>query len=640
MAWMFLWTLLVGLPTSSAQLPTPADAFEKADKELQDELAGDDAEIEARLKRLEEKRGKRTSRVVVMKWPDSSVSHRNLVLQERVKIRIGRMNAKFYPAMDLYQVGRTEPGRLQPGEQLGRVPASNVAEVRSVVDRARQVPLDRLRGGPAQEVASRLRALESKIWYVEGPAERQTLFELYFQIGRAAIGMAEFVPPYYRIVGGRNANYYLYMAAAMEFEELRAGGEPLSRTLQGAEPKALDVLRGYVDGLKDGRYPLIPVSFRDQGRFDAERFAREYKVVVNGLERVLDDSGVVEVPRGRIDLHLERDDGFSMSETLRVQRLEDKIYFTLETARQRMGYQLLDQLMTWPDECNGLVDTDALTSLAIYARLHPNDELYLVIPKLGRTDDLYIWHYDPLTGDLNQLLDRSRGFPVRFAAMLGIGMSFNGGTAEFDPVSEFQSQANPGFDPRSLSIAPPNITPNPAGIPIDFQLRAHLGRLMVGGGVQFAGGILGPWQDKYQTQAWELNDPQREVTGVVDGESVLLLQERAWSRLTYGLLGVVLMKNAPYGLGPRGYLRVGGYNVPHALDMTGHVGFTGKPPGQKEPPEGRVRPIVDLDIYGGVMLPYGDTRFRTWTETDGGTPVLRAQVIPNLGFSAGAGLTF
>jgi hypothetical protein len=82
------------------------DILGEAEKAAQPDLSEDQAAIEARLAKLEAMQGKKTSRVLVLKWPDTGVGHKNQILQALVKNRIGRPSAKFFPGIDLYQEGR------------------------------------------------------------------------------------------------------------------------------------------------------------------------------------------------------------------------------------------------------------------------------------------------------------------------------------------------------------------------------------------------------------------------------------------------------------------------------------------------------------------------------------------------------
>ena len=88
--------------------------------------------------------------------------------------------------------------------------------------------------------------------------------------------------------------------------------------------------------------------------------------------------------------------------------------------------------------------------------------------------------------------------------------------------------------------------------------------------------------------------------------TVDVLRERTWQRLAFLGVGVVMGKNAAIGFGPRALFRTGWYNTPHAVDLTGHLGWSAQAPFSKKA-NGRVRPLVDLNLFGGAMVPFRDS---------------------------------
>jgi len=118
-----------------------------------------------------------------------------------------------------------------------------------------------------------------------------------------------------------------------------------------------------------------------------------------------------------------------------------------------------------------------------------------------------------------------------------------------------------------------------------------------------------------------------------------VLRNRTWQRLVFLGVGVMLGKNAAIGLGPRGYIRTGWYNTPHAVDLTGHLGFTGQIPLGKKP-EGRVRPIADADFWGGALLPYRDSIFTNGRTNANSDAIKIGAPVVNFGATLSAGLTF
>jgi hypothetical protein len=116
------------------------------------------------------------------------------------------------------------------------------------------------------------------------------------------------------------------------------------------------------------------------------------------------------------------------------------------------------------------------------------------------------------------------------------------------------------------------------------------------------------------------------------------MHEESIQRLVHMMVGVMLGRDAGVGFGPRGYLRLGWYNVPHAIDLTAHAGLTSKVFAPKDDDRvGRVRALVDADFFGGMLLPFRDSLFLK-------APAPRFMAVgkplPTFGFTAGAGLTF
>jgi hypothetical protein len=186
--------------------------------------------------------------------------------------------------------------------------------------------------------------------------------------------------------------------------------------------------------------------------------------------------------------------------------------------------------------------------------------------------------------------------------------------------------------------------------------------MMVTTGLEFSAHLReGPWTGLYQTNSGSSEDGNPRFSEDSDPVDVTLtttttggataqtteqvtvpvdvLRERTWQRLVFLGVGVMLGKNAGIGLGPRGYIRTGWYNAPHAVDLTGHLGFTGQIPFGKEP-TGRVRPIADADFWGGALLPYRDSLFTNGQSNGNGDDLKIGKPIVNFGATLSAGLTF
>lgn len=628
--------------------PAHAQGFDplgSAQQAAEAKPSADEAASQERLKRLQEKMGKdKQSRVIVLPWPDTRTNFEDLGLQTVVRNRIGRAGARFYAEVDLYQEGRrrrTEDGQpIHPLDQPGAVPEALLDRVRDRIADARR-RLGRSYANAA--IAGSLLPLVDEVWFNDRVETRQVLFDLYVTIGQATFNARDQTPPYFQMVGSEQNNYFLYEAASMIWEEQQAGVEIVTGRKPGGD------IGAYIDDIvqliNDGIHAPIPLAFNDRGVFDAKKFTTSYKVIVNGLERIVDGDGIVMAPRGRVDLSLERSDGFSMSERTDILGLDEKLYFPMEVARSKLGYDLLNQLMSNPEECAPQLRPDTIGAIATYAALHPRDEVYLAIPKGGSVRDVYVWRWDADKGVLAFLVDANRGFPIRFSALLTTGIQFGGLSLN---KSAADRATNIGTSGPRLSLRPEDVlSASPVGVPIDVQLRAQYARLMFGFGMTFAKNIAGNtggvWTDRYPADGGTVIQPtdtaSDDTFSDVDGNAYeVSLKQRDFSRTIYGLLGVVILKDATAGIGPRAYLKFGGSNVPHALEASGHLGMTTDATFGKKEFKGRVAPLLDLDLFAGALIPYGDTLFRESERNDKDKfpPIVSA----TFGMTLGVGTTF
>jgi hypothetical protein len=567
----------------------------------------EEAEREARLAALEAAQSGVTARVVVLAWagaPDVNYEHGGL--QTNVKSRIARPDAKFIPEIDLYQVGRRHPDRsLSPAEQPGSVPAEAMDTLMYAVQDIETVPWNGMSEADWGITANSLRDLTEEIWFIDRPELREPLFMLYVQIGRAAENMNNPVAPFYEHIGGQLLNYYWYLAGVMAYED-----PGLLSHLTNEEMNAS--ITYYKDLLDNQEIPFMTLSFEQGGVWDAKKFAGEYTVFINGIEVLISDPQALHnLPPGRVDIFLKRGDGFSISDRVQLDKLRDKVYFVRDTARKRMGIDLVDQLMEHPNECSPRIEGDILTPIAIYASLHQSAEVYFAVPVAGDPGKVLLWRWNFEAKTLTKVLDETGGFPVRFAVIGGAGMTFNGAGATVDPCAS--------TDPITGDCIPgePETSIEPAGAPLLAQLRIHYVRLMLVVGVEGSIAFSDPgYQDYYQ-----LGDGH---TAYQTGSETEALKTLPINRLVYGGIGLVLFKKASLGIGPRGYIRGGWYNSPHMLDLTLHGGLTAEPPGMEQ--EGRVRLILDAEGFIGAMIPFGDTQFEN--------------VLPSFGATIGAGMTF
>lgn len=588
-----------------AAFQDPAAAMDEAEKKRQERLAA-----------LEASQSTKAARVVVLKWQGQETDYTHETLIRNVKTRIARPDAKFYPEVDLYQAGRKMPDKsVRPIDQLGTVPSSVIPTITSAVEEVSPIPWNAMTESEWGLKAHELRDLANgQAWFIDRPELREPLFLLYVQIGKAAENTNNPAPPFYEQVGGLTVNWYWYVAGAMGHVEPGLMSKLTDQDLYAS-------VDYYKQMLDSGKIEPMTLAFEQEDQWDAKAFAGEYQVFINGLEVLIDDKdSLLKVPPGKVDVYLKRTDGHSLSESVDVVKLKDKIYFVRDVARKKMGIDFIDQLMEHPNECTPELDGDILNYLAIYARLHPDAEIYIAVPEGGNPNRILIWRWDRPSGTLQKVLDNTGGFPVRFAILGGTGMTFAGATVgvtegEFDPTDPDPAAAAPTVDA--------GLTPN--GIPFNLQLRGHYGRLLVLTGINGsyalseAEGVDNPtWSDRY---------PVDDDGLAVDSQNKPLLKERKVNRTIYSGLGFVMSKDAAIGFGPRGYLQFGWTQVPNTYDITAHGGITTKGPLGGD---GRVRSLIDVDGFVGAQIPTANSSYQGLD----GTPFVL------LGLVASIGLTF
>ena len=169
----------------------------------------------------------------------------------------------------------------------------------------------------------------------------------------------------------------------------------------------------------------MTLSFENAGIFEGGEFASEYTVFINGRNVVINDSrGLHNVPPGRIDVYLKRGDGHSLSDRVELDKLNEKIYGVRDTARQRMGNDFIKQLMEHPNECTPDLEGDILKYLSIYAKLHPEAEVYIAIPHVGNVNKILLWRWKRSTATLERVQEKG-AYPIRFALVVGAGASYS-----------------------------------------------------------------------------------------------------------------------------------------------------------------------------------------------------------------------
>jgi hypothetical protein len=671
------------------------DPIEDIKNDLEEKKTQEQLELEKRLAAIEEASKGKDARVMVLQVADTDYS--NMTLQRNIKARIARADAKFYPEIDLYQAGRREPDRtVRPVDQRSRVPDDSIARVLSAVEDVASIPWNALSDLDWGLKANELYKLADEMWFVDRQELREPLFLLYAQIGQAAESSNSGMPPYYENIGGTTVNYYWYLAGALAYKE----PELLSKITNQSLNQSITF---YKDMLDAGQLKFLELNFKlDKGAdvsFDPKAFATDYTVYVNGLEEtVANSNGILEVPPGRADVYLKRSDGHSLSDRVDLERLTDKFYFVRGNAREKMGIDFVEQLMDHPSECIPDIDGDILAYLSIYAKLHPLAEVYIAVPKAGSVapGHIYLWRWDRAQGHLVLVRDNTGGFPVRFAALVSGGMNFSGVKLEVPDAEDVEGAVaaqNPptGTEDVGQGVGAailPDPTPVLDGIPFKYTLRGHYNHLLVAVGMQYKIGI--PGQDNTQVSSPSIDDAgkayfdfypaSREdrvlldcnpgnvaaptpATGTTTGTGGALppsvygtcpggglagpaFRERNLQRLVFLQLGGMLGRDASSGWGPRAYLQTGWYNVPYALDMTFHAGYTAKigknKPGKRDEEDrlGRVRFILDADFYGGFWSGIGGSIYRKGEDNLFGSNVGVGKPYGTFGFDAGAGLTF
>jgi hypothetical protein len=610
---MLKWVIVViGLFSSQAMAQsTCSETYDAvAFQDPAEILSAEEEKRKARLEALEALNKGKQAKVIVLKQGDVDAS--NGILQKIVKSRIVRPDAKFYHDIDLYQAGRREPDRdKDPKDQRGSVSAEAIANITAVAAEASTIPWNQLSESEWGLKAEELRKLGDELWFVDRAEVTEPLFLLYSQIGRAAENMNNTSPPFYASINNQTVNYYWFLAGAMAHQDPAL----LSKA---TDPDVNESIKYYKEELDGGGIKKMTLSFEEGGEWDPKDFASEYALYINGQEVIIDaGDGLHQVPPGRVDVYLERTDGSkSISDRIELDKLGDKIYFVRDVARKRMGIDFASQLMDHPNECTPDLDSDILTYLNIYAKIHPEAEVFIAVPIAGNPNNVGIWRVDRKTGLLQKVLDEGGSFALRLAVLLKVGAAVS-------------NQLHPDFAAGSDVVA---------GIPIGVEFRAHFLRLMVNFGVKGTLGIgvkledAAPPGEEEEEEGDPIGDASLgdlkvwsdycQANGACKDNNII--RSLSMNRTIYTGFGVVLGKNAAAGYGPRGTIQVGFTNAPHTIDITIHPGYTMKAPLKGF--EGRIRPIIDAELFGGVLIPYGETKFSS--------PLWQA------GLSLGVGTTF
>ncbi len=570
------------------------------------------------------------ARVVVLKWPNTEPDYQDENLKRIVKSRIARADAIFLPSTDLYQKGRQAPDRsLAPAAQPSEIPAANLQAVQSEVARVSQLGWDQLTPSEWGQEAEHLRRLLDMIWFVSREEERAPLFALYCQIGRAAENRNNNAPPFYEAIAGQLVNYYYYLAATMAAED--------PALLEGmTDPEVRSYVEVYLNQINSGGFPKFPLDFELDNEFDVDDFAKEYVILVNGVEVTPDEDARVMVPLGRSDIYLQRaDSGHGLSDRLIVDKFEDKAYFVRDVARKRMGFDLIEELMLHPNECTPELAGEILTFLSIYAKLHQSAEVYVAVPEDGNPNKLWIWRYDRRQSMLSLVGGSDDSFPVRFAATIGTGFLYNGMsvTLPSEPSEDALVGAAQG-DFSALDVG--ELDPQANSLPIHLEFRVHYNRMMTAFGAQMGLNLQddGVWVERYYTpnvadETYKVTDPgcsSEDDDGTVsDCSEVEQLHTSLWNRYIYAGWSILLLKDAGLGLGPRIGFRVGWSNMPYAIQPSLNVGYNQTLEAVEL--SDRIRPFADIDITAGLSIPFGHS-------------IKKGEVGPVVGIIVSVGSTF
>ena len=644
-------------PALAAEVPssTMPDSYapdaraykKKKDKKSDEEKSEEDKRVEAEEER---KRREMLARVIVLKWPGKDTDFMDETVRRNVRSRIARPEAWFFPEVDLYQNGRKVPDRtVIPANQPAVVPEVNAIQVEARSIEVLSLPWESYTSSQWYQVADGLRQLADALWFVDRPELRKPLFMLYSAIGYASFNADNTGPPFFEMIGGQTVNFFFYQAALLAYREPGLVGNLASY------PEAKAPIEAIRSRLEQGGFPSYKLDFEQENVYNPELFNEAYEVLINGLPVELDQNARTDLFLGRNDVYLKRKDtGHGLSERLALTNIEDKAYFIRDTARKRMGIEFIDQLFLDPYACLPALDGDILNYLAIYQKLHEKADLYIAVPEKGSPNAVFIWKYDPERAQLTFISGGKDSFPVRFAFLFSTGLLYNGATPTVDANVEDESSLAPGDVANTNRLA---VDKEPAMVPFDFELRGHYNRLMVNFGAEWGYNVgkNAKWQEYYQTPGKQKEDDiytarlkncesfDTDGDGEPDsGQSCESITEvynaRTFNRHIYLGAGVVLGQDAGIGFGPRFAAQWGWTNIPHGWQTTAHFGWAIQPPFPEA--GGRVRPMIDLDLRGGVAIARPRSLQRDLAEATKNAEKPERIVEEVFGANLGVGLTF
>jgi hypothetical protein len=308
------------------------------------------------------------------------------------------------------------------------------------------------------------------------------------------------------------------------------------------------------------------------------------------------------VAPGVVDLLLKRKDGGAgMSERREILRPDDPILPIRADARKAVSGVLSKALSADTGGCSATPPKGVTASLAVFAKQH-KEPIYIAMARDGDPAKAEVWLLDKDSLALQKVLAPGGNFPVRFAGLVGAGLTINGATLREPTVS---SQGR---------VTRPDVNLGVGYAPVFAHLRGHYKHLLVGVGVEVGVPVGTQFADRYQlpSNLAARDDANNEV-----------LKNPAFNRLFFLSGGYVHGNRAAEGIGVRGIGRVGWYDVPHTVDLSLHGGLTAEGPIKGE---GRVASIIDFNAFVGMMIPFACTVYE--------------QPLFNLGVTASAGTTF
>ena len=594
------------------------------------------------------------ARVIVLRWQGTSTDQNDLSLQRNVRSAIAKTDALFLPAIDLFQDGRELQDKTLPPElQPATVSEDNIAAVMKAIGEMESLSFDEIDPNEWQAIGTNLRKYTKKIWFVDRAELREPLFLLYAQIGRVADNIESSAPPFFEYIGGRSVNYYHYLAAHLAYYDSTLLAKVSDENVKGS-------IQYYLELLQKGIYPSMKVDFQMEVEFNAAEFAEQYEVLINGLPVELDANGEMEIFLGRSDILLKRSDaGYGLSDSFEAVKTEEKAYRILEIARKRMEIDFVRQLFLYENECKPDVDSDILTYLSIYAKMHPDakKQIYIAVPKTGNPNKVWVWRFDPSTTSLNLVESGKEEFPVHFVATMGTGALYSGAMVSFD-------EPDPAGVAEGGISSPLSLDTVTANIPFVFDFRAHYTRFMVEMGIEFGLNMSeGGWTEYYQTpgrvedengnknlignnadivtvlmdencMGYRKNAAEGEAHRTGNPSDCTIYQETyhtaTFSQNRYIGLGYLFGRDAAFGYGLRAGARWGFVNMPKSWATTAHLGYTH--PLQMYKISKRITPVIDADLRAGTMISRPRNLSRDLGKIRGVEPIF--------GFTITAGSTF